>query len=241
MVPLLIGYTVKQCMMIYDGYSIPGDHLRQYNIELGQIMDSEAVVTGPYAPALTLDNNLRGVIYHFGLSNVERDLFEKFPITHIVTDFSNWQQAEKDFPGLDSSLMLAKFIVRNFSVFVYRLPDADVRMTDYEKGLDALNRGKSDSALIFLDRFARDNPGHILGLRALSEGYSRAGRIIDQVKVLRVMAERFPDNYRVHVHCYNAYLQAYKESGREKLKTAMAYHLNKIRELNPILLEDGRQ
>lgn len=237
-IPLLAGYVVRQGIMIYQGYAIPGNYLRQYSVELGRIIDSDAVLTGPYTPALTLNNNLKGVIYHFGLSDVEKDLFKKFPITHVVTDVSNWERAKRDFPFLGSSIMTAKFIIRNFTVYVYRLPDADCSMTDYEKGVYAREKREADSALIYFDRFVRNNPDNILGFEALSDAYKNAGRPIDQMKVLKIMAGRFPENFRVHLHCSNSYLWAYKESGREELKAAAAYHSTILRRLNPALVEN---
>ena len=137
--------------------------------------------------------------------------------------------------------MTAKFLIRNFTVYVYRLPDADCGVTYYEKGVYARERGETDSALIYFDRFVRNNPDNILGFEALSDAYKNAGRLIDQVKVLKIMAERFPDNFRAHLHCSNSYLRIYKESGRKELKAAAAYHSILLRRLNPALVEnDGR-
>ncbi len=90
---LLLAAVVYQGRYCYIGLAQPGSYLEQYNTELAQIVDGAAVLTGPYTPALTIDNDLRGIVYMFGLSNVQKDLFNGFPITHVVTDRRNWKRA----------------------------------------------------------------------------------------------------------------------------------------------------
>ncbi|UCD94169.1 MAG: hypothetical protein JSU69_10455, partial [Candidatus Zixiibacteriota bacterium] len=81
---LCAAYAVHQGVYIYRGLSHPGTHLSRSSHQLGDLLGGDAVLTGPYSATLAIDNNLKNVIYMFGLANVEHDLFDKYPITHVT-------------------------------------------------------------------------------------------------------------------------------------------------------------
>ncbi len=233
--PLLIALLVHQGMLLYQGMTQPGKYLKEYSREIGQLIDEKAVITGPYAPAFTIGNNLKGIIYHFGLSDIEHSLFEKYPITHITTDISNWDRGKTDFPILNQSIRLARFAVRDFPARFYRLPNAKIPLTDYEKGIVFLDREMPDSSLKYSKRFNDKYPKNLFGLFLLVQSYKAAGQVKPCFELVNKMVNENPDNYRVHLFCKNLYHEIYTKTGEDDFRKMAAHHYKRALELNPTL------
>ncbi|UCD16826.1 MAG: hypothetical protein JSV44_10255 [Candidatus Zixiibacteriota bacterium] len=232
-IPLLVGAIIKQAILIYEGLALPGTYLKDYNREISELVDDEAVLTGPYMPAFTIDNRLRGVIYVFGLSNVERDLFNRFPITHIVADPSNRDLAVRDYPVLDSVLDLRQMRIRDGSIGLMRLAHATVPLTDFEKAFMSFTSGRFDSALAYSEHFAKRYPDNLSGLFGLVVAYYTVGQKDMFMKTLQSLPERFPDNFRVHKFCKDFYELAYRATKEARFQKLIDYHTRRAKEINP--------
>jgi hypothetical protein len=232
---LLVAVIVMQGSYLYRGLAVPGEYLMSYNKELSQIIDDDAVITGPYAPALTIDNELKGVIYVFGLANVEKDLFSRFPITHIVSDRSNWSRALKDFPFLKSAVRIAQMVIRDEVVNVYRLPGADVPPTDYERGELLFLRKNTDSALVHFRRFADEYPDNLIGKTHMATALFVTGSIDDAVNLTETLVNERPNNYMLHGFCAGLYSRIHAATNEEKYRQLAAHHDRRARELNPAM------
>ena len=232
---LLLAAAVYQGRYCYKGLVQPGSYLRQYNTELAQIVDGAAVLTGPYAPALTIDNELRGIIYMFGLSNVQDDLFDRFPITHIATDAGNWSRALEDFPVLRSCKMIVQMAVRERVVSLYRLPGAAVPMTDFERGVIHLTEKRSDSAQLYLNRFCDDYPQNLLGKVHLALSLFETGRVQQAVTLVRKLVDKHPGSHILHGFCQAFYLRVYKATRDNQYQRLSEHHKRIATQLNPVL------
>ncbi len=235
MSPLLVGLLVFQGMFLYKGVKQPGKYLMEYNKEIGQLVDANAVISGPYAPALTINNNLKGIIYHFGLTDIEYSLFDKYPISHIVVDRSNWDQAITDFPNLRNSVGLALYTIRDFPGKLFRLPNAKVPLTDYEKGKIFLERGIADSSLIYAKKFNNKCPKNLFGLFLLVESYQAANQVEPCFELLNTIVKTNSENYRVHLFCKNFYNDIFKKIGNTDFRKMSRYHYEQALRLNPTL------
>ena len=198
---ILLAICFNQGRYFYKGLTESGQLLNRYNKEMAQLVDADAVFTGPYAPAMTIDNNLKSVIYVFGLSNVEQNLFERFPITHIATDFQNWKRAKKDFPFLNSSLLVVQSVIRDQVISLYRIPTAGIAETYFEIGQRYFYREVFDSALVNFKLFAEQYPENIFGQIHLGLAHMSTGEIEKSEQIMIQLLSQYPDDYMLHSFC----------------------------------------
>ncbi len=189
---LIVGMVVRQGWLLYEGLALPGTYLRDFNREVSEMVSADAVLTGPYTPAFTIDNNLKGIIYVFGLATRERNLFERFPISHVVTDRSNYDVGVKDFPVLQSALSLRRVRLREGSVEIMRMPQATAPMTDYERAAAAYGAKQFDSAFTYSKRFAEKYPDNLCGRFGLTTAYYIKGEIGEFLGNLKKSPRIFP-------------------------------------------------
>lgn len=202
---LMLAAVIFQGRLIYRGLSEPGTYLRDIGREIEQMVGPAAVLTGPYAPALTIDNNLKAVIYVFGLPDVERELFEKYPITHLAADYSNHQAAVKIYPFLNDAVKLDRFLIRDGTVDLYRIPGAKTPLTDYERFISDYDKEIYDSVLYYNERFCTTYPQNLSGQFNLVINYISFGQNDKAIKGLQTLAELYPDNFRVASFEYQCY------------------------------------
>ena len=227
---LMIG---RQAVLLWEGIMLPGQHFNEYNRELSQILDKDAVLTGPFMPALTIDNELKGIIYVFGLADVQPDLFDRYPITHVVENKNNWPNAVKEFPKLARSQLITYFPITNQVMGLYRLFDASSPMTDFERGSLFLRFEMVDSALVSLGRFHHDAPDNVLGTTNLAMALYGSGRLEDADSLLQLASELRPDSYMVHGLCEATYRRMFEASGQPLYLERAEYHARVTRQVNP--------
>jgi len=213
---VFLAICFNQGKYFYDGLTKPGQLLKRYNTEFAQMIDKNAVLTGPYAPALTIDNKLKSVIYLFGLANKEKNLFERFPITHIVSDRHNWKKATEDFPFLNSSFMVIQTIIRDQVLTLYRIPTAKVPPTDFEIGQKYFQTDEFDTALVYFTWFAKQNPDNIFGQIHLALSLSATGEIEKGNLIMNELLTENPNDYMIHAFASGYYRRLFAATGNEK-------------------------
>ena len=233
---LSVGLFVEQGAYFYQGLALPQDNLKKCNREISQLIDSNAVLTGTYAPAMTIDNNLKGVIYFFGSVDVEKELFEKYPITHVITDESNWKKAVKDYPVLEKAIAIRRFAVRDFTVTLYRMPDANVALTDYEKATLFYYNKQSDSALFYQEKFHNRYPDNLSSLTSLVIAYGANREEEKFNRLLSQMVQDYPDNLQMQLFLRDMYNSIYSKSGDVQCKAAADNFDRRAKELDPALV-----
>lgn len=202
---LLLGLVAHQSNYIYQGLSKPGSHLSEYSANLADILPAEAVITGPYAPTLTIDNELKTVIYMFGLSDVESDLFSKSQITHVAADKSNWQIALSAYPELANATISAQMVIRDVTVHVYRVPDISLPLTNYERAMGLFFNNQPDSAYFLFRNFLDKHPHHLLGRLKVTAAAIATGRYEESATELERLANERPNSYFVQGFCQAMY------------------------------------
>ncbi len=221
---VFLAICFNQGKYFYKGLTESGQLLKRYNIEFAQLVDQEAVLTGPYAPALTIDNNLKSVIYVFGLANVEKNLFERFPITHIVSDRHNWQRAIKDFPFLNSSLLIVQTVIRDQVLSFYRIPTAIVAETSFETAQRYFRQDIYDSALVYFQQFSLQYPENLFGRIHLALALSAAGEIEKSESLIKQLLIEYPADYMLHGFCVGYYNRLFAATGDESYLRLSEYH-----------------
>ncbi len=232
---MLAGLMIRQGILIYQGMILPGTYLRDYNKEISQLIESDAIITGPYTPAFTIDNNIKGLIYVFGLAKIEQDFFNRYPITHILTDVSNWSLAQKEYSFLEKAISVRRMKLRDGTVELFRLPDADIPLSDYEKAGEAFRNRRYDSALVYSDRFVKKYPDNLSGRFGRMSAYYANGQTNNILEEIKFLGARHPDNFRVHLFNHYGYQMLYKKSPDEQYMRLADYHLRRAREINPVV------
>ncbi|UCD93573.1 MAG: hypothetical protein JSU69_07325, partial [Candidatus Zixiibacteriota bacterium] len=235
LVPLIAGVVIRQGWLLYEGLVLPGKYLKTLNREVSQLIDRESVMTGPFAPAFSIDNNLKSFIYLFGLADKEKELLEEYPITHVITDRSNWDVAIKDYPSLSSALLLRWMRLRDGVVELYRLPDATVPTTDYERAAAAITERQSDSAVAYSERFIRQYPDNLSGQFGLLITRYSKGDADELVQALQGLVAEHPKDYRVHLFCRDFYRLLKRKTGDNNYEALAVHHLEQARRINPSL------
>jgi 4-amino-4-deoxy-L-arabinose transferase-like glycosyltransferase len=232
---LFLSAIVYQGKHISEGLSGPGAYLKKYDRELSQLLHKDATLTGPYMPALTVDNELKGVIYMFGLTNVQRDLFETYPVSHIVADRTNWLQAVKDFPFLKASTKILEMVIRERVIELYRVPNQHIPYTDFETGVTYLAKGKPDSALVYLTRFNESYPDNLFGNMHLALAlYVTRNQKQADIR-LRELTAKHHDNYLLHAFCGELFRKLYKLTNDADYLTQSKHHKDRAKQLNPVV------
>jgi hypothetical protein len=180
------------------------------NRELPQLVDKSAVLTGPYMAALTIDNRLHGVIYAFETTSIDSNMFERYGITHVVANKADWGVAGQQFPALASVSPMAEFLVQNQAVGVYRLPEADIPMSDFEHGVSLLRQNDVVPAFKLLSRFYSTHPNSITGAINLALAQLATNRFADADRLLRNATSRHPDSYMLHAQSQYIYESLYQ-------------------------------
>ncbi|MDF1546067.1 MAG: hypothetical protein P1R58_13315 [bacterium] len=228
-----VGVLVAQPVRIYDGLTQSGRNLKQYNAEFSEILDPGAVTTGPFMAAMNIDNKLKGVIYMFGLSNQQEDLFSRFPVSHVIADNSNWTRAQKDYPQLARATKITQVLVSDLLIGLFRVPDATVPLTEFEQGSVALSRGDPRTAIEHYTRFYQDHPHNMLGAIHLALAYQRAGRSSEAMELAKLVESRHSQNYFAHIFLAGYYKSLFESTGDSTYRTKSEKHKQIARETNP--------
>ena len=232
---LLLATVIFQGHLIYRGLAEPGSSLRDMNREVAEMVGSDAVLTGPYAPAFTIDNKLKAVIYVFGLPDVEQNLFGEFPISHVAADVSNWRAAISKFPFLKDALRLSRFLVRDGTVDLYRVPGDTLPLTDYERCISDFNAGVYDSVLFYNEKFCKEYPDNLSAQFNLIINYITFGKIEVAVKGLETLANQYPKNFQVTAFEYQCYKFLANHLKNKEYDALAESYYDRTLNLNPVI------
>jgi hypothetical protein len=175
--------------------------------DLPNIIGRHAVLSGPYAPGLVLENDLQAFIHLFGVAQVDSTLFERYPITHLAVDRSNWEQATTDYPHLAESPVIATYHIRDYDVNIHRIAgrtgnhEADnYQLTPYEQAVEHYHAQRPDSALTILaDLYTRQPDSRAIGI-LYGELLLSSNRIQQGIDHMIALANRFPTDYYIQIH-----------------------------------------
>ncbi|UCD63703.1 MAG: glycosyltransferase family 39 protein [Candidatus Zixiibacteriota bacterium] len=223
-------------------------NLAEAGDDIRKILGDGAVVSGPYAPALTLNNNLMTFIHLFGVAEVDSTLLDRIPVTHLAVDESNWAEAESNYPQLQGLLPVTVYWIRDYAVRIYNIskvfdnPQANsYRETAYERAADYYNRKVYDSATALIDAAVREQPD-ARSTRLLLAELLRGHRQYDQaVRLLVELAERYSTDYYTSLSCGRAIqMIALAKQDRGLLNLAEKYYAQAVKH-NPFQAESARQ
>ena len=226
-----ITFIVRQGIYFSSELIRPYKYLTNYSKELGSILKQDAVLAGPYGATLTVDNNMKNIIYMFGLSNVERNLFSNYPVSHVAADIGSWKLAVSDFPFLDSAVKIIQMPLQKIPIDIYRIPGANVAPTDFEKGSIFISQGRVDSAYIYFRRFSDQHQEHFFGKTHLAYSAFLKGSLDESLGIINSLLADRENDYVLHGFCKALFLQYYKATNNNKYFLLSKYHESREAEL----------
>ena len=182
--------------------------IRDASNDLVEVIGPDAVLTGPYAPTLTIDNNLRHFIYAFGLPYPGYNILEKFPITHLAVDDGSFDIACRDFPETDRALSVTDYHLRNRNVMIVRINDQSLndearnyQPTACEKAMEFFLKRDFDSALVYNTAFLEKYSDNRSGLLQRCLILSYMNRKDELIPAARKVSRMFPADLAVQYFC----------------------------------------
>jgi len=214
------------------------------NQDVNQILSKNAVIAGPYAPAMTFQTNHQSLIHFFGAAKEDSRLFDRYPITHIAADQPSWGVAVTRFPPLGELKPVASYWIRDYQVQLFNVsktfsnPQANAYVeSDFERAAAYYNKGQFDSALAVLNA----TPEIISTSKAAGILYSELLRRNEQyehvLRILLALAARYPTDFSIQLQCGH-FLQQVALARKDRAMLLQAQkHYEKATILNPYRAE----
>ena len=213
--------------------------LAEANEDIGRILGADAVLTGPYGPALVADNGRACIPYYKDDADSRTDdarrlaeLCSHYPITHIATSKQHWLDLADHHPAFRHAPILARYWIRNRTVVVVRVndlfgnrPAADYQPTGFERAHALYGAGAFDSAGSTMARFVADNPRSKAAL--LDQYYfvlGKQGPEAGEPYVVRLL-ELYPNDYSVQAVAALYYFDLARKDNDHYLERKAEQHL----------------
>ena len=213
------GFRVRRYHYLEHNFN-----LKEANEDIREILGPDAVVSGPYGPALTIDTDLKAFIHLFGVANIDSTLFDRHPITHIAVDASNLSEAVKGYPQLDGLSPVTSWWIRDTEVKLYRISElfenpqaARYQLSPYEKAVAYLNESQLDSAQIEIDFYLTEHRLTKSCGRLMTDISLRTGQYDNALRMVTTMAEKYPTDFSVQMMCGKVYLLLASKSENQAL------------------------
>ncbi len=233
---LLIWYALSNAYDVKATLYGPGRHLARFNRELPTLVGADAIISGAYGPALTIDNSLPGVYNYFGASRTTGAFFEAYPVTHVLATSIGLRQLQQHTPRLESAELTAQFYIRDITIRLYRVAGDDTpnyAWSPYERAWEHLRRNQPDSAMMIAESQNWLN-GQCencvsLGVKALFN----AGQTDRAAQVAKGFANRFPDDYSIQLTAAGLFGEMYTINGDPEALRLTDTYLKRAKSLNP--------
>ena len=213
--------------------------LKDNAADLNMILSDKAVLSGPYGPTFALIADRPTVIHMFGGARVDSTLFQRFPITHLLLDEANEQQARADYPALmDSAEHVCTYHVCTRKVRLYRIAAYSPNAAAAGYGLSAMELaahldklGNRQRALRYAQAFLNEHPGNITGNLLMAYFMEETEDLKAALDYSKKAVEFSPTNYNLNATIAMTYKTlfdstgdpAYKERGLYYFREALRY------------------
>ncbi|MBI5266991.1 MAG: hypothetical protein HY851_07135 [candidate division Zixibacteria bacterium] len=235
---LIAGCLLEGILGFVDWTGRVAFTLRDINRDVEMAVGPGAVVTGPYAQVLTLENRVPAIIHMFGTAHPDPEFFRKFPITHLLLDGGNVLRLTEDYPDvMRAEEHMCTYFAGETKVRLMNVagvtgnPVAAVyRRTALEQGIVALRRGDTAVARAQTDAFFRAHSGSIAGGLLLFELSEGAGDPAAAEAALKKAVEFSPTSYVLMARLGRFYRDRARATGqRDLLDLARRYYEEAVR------------
>ena len=197
------GARIRRTQILEENYTI-----KEANADLPILLGEGAVVSGPYAAVLTSDNSIRSFIHLFGVAEVDSTLFDRYPVTHLAVDGSNWTEAIKQYPRLANVAPMTSYWIRDYEVKIYPIWDLfdnqtahAYKPTDYERVVRFINANQQDSAFALLEQVYAKYPNGKTVAMITANLFISKGRLEDTYQLLKRLCDLYPSDWSIQYDC----------------------------------------
>ncbi len=170
-VALLLLTTLIHSRKYIEWLVRPAFTMQEASRDLGFVLSETAVLSGPFAPLLTLENRLQTVIHMFGVTDPDPVIFAKYGFTHLLLDSGNEKKANEYYPEIiDSAPLLVSYNLGKRTARLFQVAGLtqNARADSYEKSLyeQAHACFAADSFVLghhYIDSMNRQNESNISG------------------------------------------------------------------------------
>jgi 4-amino-4-deoxy-L-arabinose transferase-like glycosyltransferase len=198
----------------------PQYSLYKSSVDLGSVLRPDAVISGPYCSALTIDNRLPNVIHMFAADIPDPLLFQQFPITHLAMERGiNKLRAFEDYPEvMKDAKIVTTYWIRNMPVDIYRIAETsgnpktqNYQLSSFEIAKLLMEQGQVDSAIVRLNQFVSRSPQNFSGYRDLAEIYYNRKDFQQAALCLEKASQFDPTDFVTHQFLGAVYLNLYDQ------------------------------
>lgn len=210
LIVILVGlYGVTNGRDIYTALFSPRYDLKTLNREVAEIIDSTAIVTGSYAPALTIDNKLDGIFNYLGTVRHDPAFFDKFNPTHVLSNQGDLREMLEDYSALAQATVIAEPILWSYHLQMLSLPRPGFNPSLFEQAELAYRAQHYDTARILLDRFDRLYPRNRLSAASRVNLYIDLYRGSDSaISLVNRLVREYSDDFYMLAFAAVAYQNA---------------------------------
>jgi tetratricopeptide (TPR) repeat protein len=217
----LVVFLVNQARHFVDWWSAPQHSLEYANADLQEILSDDAVLTGGYGTPLAQGAELENFPAMFGVSEVDRKFFQKFPVTHVAEVDDQNQSFVKNYPNIaNNAERVATYTIRNLPVTVFRVAELGGNTTAMQYPLSAFESFRQrvagdslDALLRYLPDWIADSGNHFTGWRWLGDTYTRANRLDEAIDAYEHAASFYPDDFFLWAQIGDVSWQYYRTGG----------------------------
>jgi hypothetical protein len=228
LVVLLVGWVVGSGVYgIADWRERVQYTVRDNARDLAMAVGDNAVYSGPYGPTFALVTGGPAVIHMFGPEGGNPNLFDRFPVTHLLLDESNEQRAKEQIPGvMDESPHICTYHVGLEKVRVYAIggktanPVAgQYKPSVFELAAVMFTIGDTARAWYLGAQYLREHPGNITGNLMMADIAQKQHQWERQEYFLKKAVEFSPTNYNLNAALAMFYKNRYEMTAHAEYKT----------------------
>lgn len=207
--------------------------MRDLSRDLAQLLPERSVLAGPNAPALTIDNRIGGILEFFGPRPPQRDLFERYGVTHVAIAPSRWEWLTDHTTVNDNCPNIFNKTVRGSAVQLRRLKPVGYASTPFDSLIDAFYANDSALARQIVTKLLMLYPDNLLlqqfdvSVRYLSQD------LPGTLNAVATLSERHPGNYDVQYGCAMMVARLYRVSRNPSILRMAERYLENANALDP--------
>jgi 4-amino-4-deoxy-L-arabinose transferase-like glycosyltransferase len=215
--------------------------VRDVNRDVALNVGAGALVTGPYAQSMTLENDLPALIHMFGTARPDPALFQHFPVTHLLLDDGNIARMSEDYPKvMELHEHICTYFIGETKVRLINIAAATgnpiaarYERTPLEQAIIGLRNGDTSVAWHSVQAFTAQHPLNIAGNLLLFEMANADGQYETAETALKKAVEFSPTSYVLNARLGRFYRDRARALGSGELHERAARYYEEAVHLAP--------
>jgi len=208
--------------------------MSQLNRDLGELLPANTIISGPFGPAMTIDNRLKGVFDFFGPRPGSREFVKKYNITHIGIAPDRWPWAQTYFKLSENSPLLFNKTIRGAPIQLRRVvPLSAGYYSPYDSLLTAFYTNDIVTARKIAEQMTKEYPDNLVLNQFLPFVYYMSRDLDGTMDIVDNLSINYPSNYDVQRNCAYIGAKCYWASKSKLILEKVKLYLKRSNELDP--------